>query len=139
MTKLNNSKCDQTQIMTKLKNSKCDKTSLKLWQNLYYDKSQFIRRTTNLKGSFNKNTLTPWQPMQCSLGSVLQFLRCLVWYHDLKIPFNPESYFCQWVRGIIPLYMSKHPLSNVPPIINKTKSFQTFLIKIKIKEIMIVI
>ena len=31
----------------------------------------------------------------------------LVWYHNLKIPFNPESYFCQWVWSIIPLFRSK--------------------------------
>ena len=78
MTKFNTSKCDQTQIVTKLKNSNCDKTFLTSWQNLNYDKSQFIRTKTNLKGSFSKNILTTWQLMQCFLGSVLQFLRCFV-------------------------------------------------------------
>ena len=29
-----------------------------------------------LKGSFSKIILTPWQPMKCSLGSVLRFLGC---------------------------------------------------------------
>ena len=33
MTKLNNSKCDQTQIVTNLKKSNCDKTFLKGKQN----------------------------------------------------------------------------------------------------------
>ena len=27
--------------------------------------------------SFSKNIFTPWQPMRCSLGSVLRFSRCL--------------------------------------------------------------
>ena len=76
MTKLNNSKCDQTQIGTKLENSSSDETFLKLWQILNYDESQFRRRKTNLKESFSKNILTPWQPMLCSVGSVLRFSRC---------------------------------------------------------------
>ena len=44
-----NSNCDQTQ------NSNWDKTFLKLWQNLNYDKSQFMRRKINVNGSFSKN------------------------------------------------------------------------------------
>ena len=82
MTKLNTTKCDQTQIVIKLKNSNCDRTSLKFWQNLNYYKSQFIRRKTYIKQSFNKNILTPWQPMRCSPGSVFVFSQCLVWYHN---------------------------------------------------------
>ena len=35
-----------------------------------------VWRRENLKGYFIKNILTPWQPMRCSLGSVLQFSRC---------------------------------------------------------------
>ena len=70
--------------MSKLKNSNWDKTQkLKLWQNskteivtnLNYQKSQFEKKKT-LKVSFSKNILTHWQPMRCSVGSVLQFLRC---------------------------------------------------------------
>ena len=64
-----------TQMMTKLKKSNCDNSKLKLWQNLYYDKFQFMTRDT-LKGSFSKNFLTPWQPMRCSLGSLLWFSQC---------------------------------------------------------------
>ena len=30
-----------------------------------------------LIGSFSKNTLTPWQPLRCSMGSVLWFSQCL--------------------------------------------------------------
>ena len=73
-----NSKCDTTQILTKLKNSNCDKTQklkldktqkLKLWPNLN-DKSQFMTKDI-IKGYFSKNILTPWQPMRCSLVSLL--------------------------------------------------------------------
>ena len=46
-------------------------TKLKLWQNLKYEKSQFMNKKT-LKWSFSRNILTPWQPMRCSLGSVLR-------------------------------------------------------------------
>ena len=99
MTKLKlwqNSNCDKTQIVTKLKlwqNSNCDKTQivknsktqnvrkkLKLWQN---SKTQIVTKLElwqisiyeekTLKGSFSRNNLTPWQPMRCSLGSVLRF------------------------------------------------------------------
>ena len=61
-------------------NSNCEKTQkLKLWQNLKYDQSQFITRKTNL------NILTPWQPIQCSLGSVLQFLVSFqVWLQEIS-------------------------------------------------------
>ena len=34
----------------------------------------------------------------------------LVWYHNLKMPYNPESYFCQEVWGIMPLFSSKQYL-----------------------------
>ena len=71
-----NLKCDKTHIVTKLRNlfvkklksSNCDKywilTKVHIW------------KRKKLKGSFSKNILTCWQPMRCSLGSVLQFSRC---------------------------------------------------------------
>ena len=98
-----NTNCDKSQVVTTLKlwqNSNCEQkiskslnwTKLKLWQN---SKNQIVtklinpncdktgnmtnlnlRRKLNLKGSFIKNILTPWQPMRCSLGSVLQFSQC---------------------------------------------------------------
>ena len=49
--------------MTRIKTPNCDKKKLKLWQNSIYDKT--------LKESFNKNNLTPQQPMRCTQGSVL--------------------------------------------------------------------
>ena len=69
MTKLNNSKCDKTQIVTKLKNTNYEKnsitqivTKLKLWQNsknLFViklftncDKTWIYEKKTNLKRSF---------------------------------------------------------------------------------------
>ena len=64
MTKLKNL------IVIKLKNSNCDKTSVM--------KNVNVWRRENLKGSFIKNILTPWQSMRCSLGSVLRFLRCFL-------------------------------------------------------------
>ena len=137
MTKLNNSKCDQTQIVTKLKNSNCDKPSLKLWQNLYYDKSQFMSRTTNLYGSFNKNILTPWLPMRCSLGSVLRFSQILVWYHNLKIPFIPDLTFVNEYGASSHYLRASSTLWNVPPIIDETKFPNILNIDKKIKEIMI--
>ena len=78
MTQLKFLQIWKTQIMTKLNTSHCDKTQkLKLWQNLNYDNSRFMKNK-NLKGSFRQNILTPWQPMRCSLGSVLRFLRCFM-------------------------------------------------------------
>ena len=73
-----NSNCGRTQ------NSNYDKTQkLKLWQNT---ETQIVTQLEiwlisgyeekNFKGSFSKNILTPSQVMRCSLGSVLQFLRC---------------------------------------------------------------
>ena len=59
----------RTQIVTKLKNSNVDKT----WNMTNFN---LRRRKKTLKASFSKNILTPWQPMGCSLGSVLQFSRC---------------------------------------------------------------
>ena len=81
-----NSNCDKSQIVTTLqlwqnsnwgrKNSKTQYvTQLTLWQNLKYDKCQF-KKKLNLKGSFSKNILTPWQLSRCSLGSVLRFPHC---------------------------------------------------------------
>ena len=63
--------------MTKLENSRYDKTQkLKLWQYLKYDESQFMKKKT-IKGSFSINIWTPWQPMRCSLVSVLRLpLKC---------------------------------------------------------------
>ena len=47
--------------------------------NLDFDKTQKLKCDNlwrkNFKRSFSKNILTPWQPMRCSLGSVLQFSR----------------------------------------------------------------
>ena len=57
--KRNYSKCDKTQIRKKVNNSNCDKTQnsncdksqkLYLWQNLNYNKSQFMRRKNLQKG-----------------------------------------------------------------------------------------
>ena len=80
-----NSNCEKkTQQLKKWTNSKWDKTQkLKLWQNLKYDKHQF-KKIKTLTGSLSKNMMTPWQLMRCSLGSVLQFLRCF-WYQYLDI------------------------------------------------------
>ena len=104
VTKLKQSNCDKNLIVIKLKmsrNSNCDKTQkLKLWQNLKYDKSQFIMKKKYLTGSFSKNILTPWQPMICSLGSVLQFSQCFDFgevKHTQKIPHTgdkPSLDFC---------------------------------------------
>ena len=67
------------------KNSKTKNvTKLKFWQNL---RTQIVtklkilqnlikKEKKTLKWSFSKNSLTPWQPMRCSLGSVLQFSHC---------------------------------------------------------------
>ena len=44
-------------------------TQLEIWLISSYEEKNF-------KGSFSKNILTPRQVMRCSLGSVLQFLRC---------------------------------------------------------------
>ena len=66
-------------------NSNCDKTQkLILWQNLQIQivtklewwQISIYKRTKTLRGSFSKNILTPWQPMRCSLGSVLRFSKC---------------------------------------------------------------
>ena len=102
-----NSNCDKFQIVTKLKlykNSNCDKTwklknsnceeknqKLKFWQN---SKTWIVTKLESwqissyeekliLKGSFSKNILTPWQPMRCSLGSVLQFSRCILFLFEM--------------------------------------------------------
>ena len=83
-TKIKNSNVT-TQTVTKPENSYYDKTpNLKLWQNLKsnLDKLEIwqisIKKTKKtLNWSFSKNILTPWQPMRCSLGSVLRFSRCL--------------------------------------------------------------
>ena len=76
----------QSSNCVKTKNLNCDKTKKdyncdKTWimTNLYL---WIIKKT--LRGSFSKNILTPWQPMRCSLGSVLQFLRCLYWKHYIS-------------------------------------------------------
>ena len=93
MTRLKNSNCDKTIK----KNSNCDKTqTLKLWQNLNYDKSQFMRRT-KLNWSFSKNILTPWQLLRCSLGSVLQFFKFFFiqvptfFFVETKSMFSPQK------------------------------------------------
>ena len=96
MTELKNSYCDKTQIVTKIKswknqklkmwqNSNCDKTlKLKLWQNSICDKTWIMthlhlwEEKKTFKGFFSKSFLTPWQPMRCSLGSVLRFFQCFV-------------------------------------------------------------
>ena len=100
MTKLKmwqNSNCDQTQklkLWQKSKDSNCDKTQkLKLWQNLNYDKYQVMNKK-NLKGSFSKNFLTPWQSIRYSLGSILHFLPCFVKHHlpVVSLPILPKYY-----------------------------------------------
>ena len=48
-------------------------TKLEIWQIPIYEEKHFKRM-------FSKNILTPWQPMRCSLGSVLRFL----WYFCLS-------------------------------------------------------
>ena len=50
-------KLKKTQIVTKLENSYIDKTKkkIKAWQNLSYDKSQFMKKKKTLKGYFSKN------------------------------------------------------------------------------------
>ena len=62
--------------MTKFKLWKQSKnlivTKLKLWENMNYDKSQFMIKT-KYKRVFGKKILTHWQLMRCSLGSVLRF------------------------------------------------------------------
>ena len=59
-----NSNFNQTQKL------KLDKTQkLKSLPNLN-DKSHYMTKDT-IKGSFSKNILTPWQPMRCSLVSLL--------------------------------------------------------------------
>ena len=65
MTKLQNSNCEKKKLQTQVL------TKLKIWQ------ISSFQETKTLKGSFSKNILTPWQPMRCSLGSVLQFLGCI--------------------------------------------------------------
>ena len=99
---LENSICDNTQVVTTLKlwqKSKCDKTQivtkihkLKLWQNsktqivtkpelwqiVVYDNKKYF------KWSFSRNILTPWQPIRSSLGSVLQFSLCFFFKGSLK-------------------------------------------------------
>ena len=94
VAKLNLWPNSKTQILTKFL-SNCDKTQIMTNLFLWEEK-------TNWKGLLN--ILTHWQPMQC----VLRFSQCLVWYHNLKILFNPESYFCQWVWGIVPPYKMFH-------------------------------
>ena len=66
----NGEKKNWTWIMTTQKFKLWQNSKLKLWQNLKYDKCQFMKKN-NFKGSLIKNILTPWQPMRCSLGSVL--------------------------------------------------------------------
>ena len=119
-----NSNCDKTQVVTKLKwwpNSNCEKkiknlnvTKLRLWQNLrtqimttlklnlwqnlkteigtkleiwqiliYEDKK-------NLKWCFSRSILTPWQPMRCSLGSVLRFSRCFLTTWKIFFTMHPS-------------------------------------------------
>ena len=79
--------CNKTQIVTKLDNSNYDNTQkLKMWQNLKIEiwtkpkiwQISIYEDKKTLKGSFNKNILTRWQPMRVSLGSVLRFSRCFL-------------------------------------------------------------
>ena len=83
--KLKNPNPDKTQVVTKLKlwqnsnfdkikkNSNCDKTQkLKMWQLVLLQILIYEEKKKNVKGYFNKNILAPWQPMRCSLGSVLK-------------------------------------------------------------------
>ena len=69
----------RTQSMMKLKNWNSDKSQkLQLWQNLKDDKSHLMKKKKYLTESFSRNILTPWQPMRCSLCSVLRFSRCFI-------------------------------------------------------------
>ena len=86
--KLKSSKCEREQIensnLTILANSSDKTQKLKLWQNLKYDKSTFMKIKT-LKESVSKHFLTPWQAMRCSLGSVLRFSLGLLAVHPPRL------------------------------------------------------
>ena len=97
-----------SQIEPKLKNSNCDNSKmttqeLKLWQNskteiatkLELGQSQLEKNKT-LKVSFSKNILTPWQPMGCSLGSVLRFLQFFLWTVITLGYFCSRCFFNNW-------------------------------------------
>ena len=81
MINLKNSNCDKIQIVTKIKNLNSDKKN-NFWQ--------------NVKKSFGKKNLTPWQPVRCTPGSVPQcrnaFFFFLLLFPKSKLP-----------------YLSKHP------------------------------
>ena len=71
--------CEKTVELKLWQNQK----KLKLWQNLGYDKSQFKNKKTS-KDSFSKNILTPWQPMRCFLGTVLQISQRFFYWMQLE-------------------------------------------------------
>ena len=76
VTKLEKSNYDTTKIITKLKTKILwPNSKLKLGQNLKNYTFQFMKKTT-YEGPFSNNILTTWQPMRCSLGSVLRLSRC---------------------------------------------------------------
>ena len=76
-----NSKFCTTQIATKLETSKHDQLKLEMWQNL---NTQIVTKHILWQISIYEEkklyngllVSTSWQPMRCSLGSVLRFLWC---------------------------------------------------------------
>ena len=115
MNKLKLWQNSKTQTVTKVL-SICDKTWIKTNLNLWDEKK--IKRGL-LKEHFD--TLTTNAMFS---GQLLQFSWCLVWYHNLKIPFNPISFFFQWVGGIITLFRSKQHLFKWSPPNKFNKLFQ---------------
>ena len=71
-------------LFQKFKNSNCKKK-----------KKQFMKKKTTLNGSYSMNNLTPWQPMRCTLGSVVQ--SCDVFVVEEKGCYFWESY--RWFLG----------------------------------------
>ena len=66
----------KTQLVLKLRHINCDKTlKLKLWPNFktkVLTKLEKANSIQNLKKSDGKNNLKPWNPIRCTMGSVLQ-------------------------------------------------------------------
>ena len=58
--------------MIQLKNPNCNETQTKIVTILKNSNSDNSISEKNIKQSFGKNNLTPWQPIRCTLSSLLQ-------------------------------------------------------------------